>query len=159
MRLRYEKKYSAGVITVIMEVADFTAEESAALRAVGIPNIIFKKTYAKTNTAVDISVSILDLKDLRTEFRMNYPTILIDYTDPDAFITDVKDILNAEKEKLVRMYREYLEGKQPEEDFGHPYCSKADGHIHIFSGEELTDEAIGRMEDGEIFALVEDDEE
>lgn len=158
MRLEFKKNYNSGVITVLLNLVDITAEEEAALEIIGIPNLVLKKTYNKTNTKVNINIRITELNKLKTVFKTKYETALIDYTDPDAFINDVKNLLRIQKEDLLRKYDEYLNGKPPEEDYGYSHCCKDDGHIHVYSGEELTEEVIKKMEDGEIFALIEDEQ-
>lgn len=158
MRLEFKKKYNSGAITVLLNLVDITAEEEAALEIIGIPNLVLKKTYNRTNTKVDINIRITELSKLKTEFQTKYETSLIDYTDSDTFINDVKNILRIQKEDLLRKYDEYLNGKPPKEDYGYPFCCKDDGHIHVYTGEELTEEVIKKMEDGEIFALIEDDQ-
>lgn len=134
MRLEFKKKYNSGVITVLLNLIDITAEEEAALEIIGIPNLVLKKTYSKTNTKVDINIRITKLNKLKTNFKTKYETALIDYTDPDAFINDVKNLLRIQKENLLRKYDEYLNGKPPEEDSEYLFCCKNDGHIHVFSG-------------------------
>lgn len=158
MRLEFKKNYNSGVITVLLNLVDITAEEEAALEIIGIPNLVLKKTYNKTNTKVNINIRITELNKLKTVFKTKYETALIDYTDPDAFINDVKNLLRIQKKDLLRKYNEYLNGKPPEEDYGYSHCCKDDGHIHVYSGEELTEEVIKKMEDGEIFALIEDEQ-
>lgn len=159
MRLEYKKKYTSGDVTVLLNLVDITSLEQEAMQAVGVPNLVLSKVYPKTKTRVDINIPILNIDKLRTEFKTSFKMALTDYTDSDTFINDVKNILKEEKETLLRKYDEYLNGKSPEEDYGYPFCCKDDGHVHIFSGEELTDEIISKMEDGEIFVLVEDDKE
>lgn len=165
MRLEYEKKYSAGAITVLLNLTDITAEEQKAIAVIGEPILVLEKTYKKTNTKVNINIPITKINTISVEFKTNFETALIDYTDPDSYINDVRESLRQLKDKLMESYQEYLDGKEPDPtpdpddpDSDAEYC-KEDGHIHIYSGEELTDEAVNKMKDGEIFAIIQEDGE
>lgn len=159
MRLDFKKKFSAEKTIVLLSLVEISAWEKAAIKAVGAPNIVLKKTYPRTQTKVDIN-SALDLFiNIRVDFANNYVTHLIDYAEIDSYINDIQHLILDAKNRLLKRYDEYLHGLKPDEDEGSPYCTQIDGHIHIFSGDELTQEVIDRMKDGEIFALIEDDED
>ena len=157
MRLEFKKKFSAEKTIVLLSIVDLTALEKEAIKAVGAPLIVLNKTYPRTRTKVDINSSLDMFIKIRVDFAQNYVTHLIDYAEIDSYINDVQHLIQDAKNRLLKRYDEYLNGQKPNEDEGFPYCNQLDGHIHIYSGEELTQEVIDKMKNGEIFALIEDD--
>ena len=77
MRLDFKKKFSAEKTIVLLSLVEISAWEKAAIKAVGAPNIVLKKTYPRTQTKVDIN-SALDLFiNIRVDFLFYvYKTII-----------------------------------------------------------------------------------
>ena len=55
MRLDFKKKFSAEKTIVLLSLVEISTWEKAAIKAVGAPNIVLKKTYPRTQTKVDIN--------------------------------------------------------------------------------------------------------
>lgn len=160
MRLEYKKKYISGDVTVLLNLVDITSLEQEAMQAVGIPNLVLKKYYPKTKTSIDINTPIDKIINLKADFKYSYVNYLNNIAEIDSFINDVTELIRLAKKKLMADYDKYLgEGTVEEDANGYPYCSKADGHIHIYSGEGITDEVVSKMDEGEIFCLIQDEEE
>lgn len=102
MKLNYDYCVRKRKITIELETADFTPKEMKALDMLGEPVISFQKTYPG-----DFTISIN--KKLRTEFKVR---IRIDGTDNieaaneagQKFLTDIKELLETEMEKLMDSY-------------------------------------------------------
>lgn len=160
MRLEYKKKYESGGVTVLLNLVDITPIEQEAMQAVGIPNLVLKKVYPKTKTSVDINTPLDKIINLRADFKYSYVNYLNSITEIDSFINDVTELIRLAKKKLMADYDKFLNGDiSGEETNGYPYCSKEDGHLHIYAGEEITDEVINKMDEGEFFFLIRDEEE
>ena len=161
MRLEYKKKYISGGVTVLLNIVDITSIEQEAMQVVGIPNLVLKKVYPKTKTSVDINTPLDKIINLNVFFKNNYVNYFDNMTEINLFINEVIELIRQSKKKLMADYEKLLNGETPEEEEtnGYPYCSKGDGHIHVYAGEELTDEVINKMDEGEFFFLIQDEEE
>lgn len=160
MRLEYEKKYGSGGITVLLNLVDITPIEQEAMQAVGIPNLVLKKVYPRTKTSVDINTPLDKIINLKVFFKNDYVNYLNNLAEISSFINEVTELIREAKKKLMADYDKFLNGDISEEEInGYPYCSKEDGHIHIYAGEEITDKVINKMDEGEFFFLIRDEEE
>lgn len=161
MRLEYKKKYISGGITVLLNLVDITSIEQEAMQAVGIPNLVLKKIYPKTKTSVNINTPLDKIINLNVFFKNDYVNYLNNLAEISSFINEVIELIRQSKKKLMADYDKFLNEETPEEEETNDYlyCSKDDGHIHIYAGEEITDRVVNKMDEGEFFFLIQNEEE